>query len=138
MNLGKELRIIVLFFLAAAMHDPAFGQQVALTFDDLPSHGPLPPGLTRAVYGRDIKHVLLLHIGAFQTVMLPRLMALLKEKGFGVISLNEAETDEAYRSAPVLRSGWEGTLLDQMMRAKGLKAPTQPELPMAKLDSVCR
>ena len=35
----------------------------------------------REIYGRDIAHVMLLHVGAFQMVMLPRLMDLLKEKG---------------------------------------------------------
>src|SRR6185295_6186193 len=30
------------------------GPQVALTFDDLPSHGPLPPGMTRVDVAKSI------------------------------------------------------------------------------------
>jgi len=32
----------------------------------------------KLVYGRDIRHVLLLHLGAFETVMLPRLLDFMK------------------------------------------------------------
>lgn len=94
--------------------------------------------MARLVYGRDIKHVMLLHIGAFETIMLPRLMELLKEKGFTLISLDDAESDAAYKSEPALGSRWEGTLLDQMMKAKRLQRPAQAETPFANLDKLCR
>lgn len=94
--------------------------------------------MARLVYGRDIKHVMLLHIGAFETIMLPRLMELLKEKGFTLVSIDDAERDAAYRSEPALGSRWEGTLLDQMMKAKGLQRPVQTEPPFANLDRLCR
>lgn len=94
--------------------------------------------MARSIYGRDIKHVMLLHIGAFQTVMLPRLMELLKGKGFTLISLEDAESDLAYQTEPPLSSRWDGTLLEQMIRAKGLQRPVQAEPPFAKLDTLCR
>ena len=99
-------------------------------------------GLDRAmanlVYGRDIKHVLLVHIGGFETVMLPQLLDFLKEQNFKFVTLPEAEKDSAYHSDPdvALKDG--GTLLDQMMEAKELKFPPHTEKPYEELNKVCR
>jgi len=93
--------------------------------------------MARAIWGRDVKHVMLLHIGAFEMVMLPRLMELLKARGFKLITLEDAESDEAYRTVPALSSHWDGTLLEQMARAKRLKWP-RGAFSVAELDTVCR
>jgi peptidoglycan-N-acetylglucosamine deacetylase len=50
----------------------------------------------RAVYGRDIPYVLLMHVGAFTTRMLPRLLAQYKREGFRFVSLPDAQRDPAY------------------------------------------
>jgi peptidoglycan/xylan/chitin deacetylase (PgdA/CDA1 family) len=93
--------------------------------------------MAKLVYGRDIRHVLLLHIGAFETVMLPQLLDFLKKNGFKFVTLGEAEKDPAYRIDPdvALKDG--GTLLDQMMEAKHIKFP-QNEKPYEQLNAVCR
>src|SRR5882672_7180285 len=39
---------------ASALAQPTLSQQVAITIDDLPSHGALPPGMTRADVARSI------------------------------------------------------------------------------------
>ena len=52
--------------------------------------------LSRALYGRDIPYVLLMHVGAFDAHMLPRLIALYREAGVRFVSLPEAERDPAY------------------------------------------
>src|SRR5438270_3609276 len=52
--------------------------------------------MARQIYGRDIKHVMLLHIGSFETVMLPKLLELLKQRDYKLITLQEAESDSAY------------------------------------------
>ena len=52
----------------------------------------------RTLFGRDIKHIMLLHIGGFETVMLPRLLDLLKARGFTLTTLDDASSDDAYRS----------------------------------------
>ena len=98
----------------------------------------LDPKLAKLVYGRDIKHVLLLHVGAFETVMLPRLMELLKQRGYKLITLPEAESDEAYKSDPdvVLTEG--GTLLEQMIVAKHLQMPQHAPVPITELESMCQ
>ncbi|HEX8623112.1 MAG TPA: polysaccharide deacetylase family protein [Allosphingosinicella sp.] len=53
--------------------------------------------LARSLYGRDIPYVLLMHTGAFDARMLPRLIALYREQGFRFVTLAEAERDPVYR-----------------------------------------
>jgi peptidoglycan/xylan/chitin deacetylase (PgdA/CDA1 family) len=93
--------------------------------------------LANTLYGRDVKHVMLLHIGVFETVMLPRLLELLKEKGFKLIPLQEAESDPAYATDAELASAWGGTFLEQMMRARKLPLPESGDR-RSEADSVCR
>jgi lysophospholipase L1-like esterase/peptidoglycan/xylan/chitin deacetylase (PgdA/CDA1 family) len=52
--------------------------------------------LARELYGRDIPYVLLMHAGAFDAHMLPRLIGLYREAGFRFVSLDEAERDPVY------------------------------------------
>lgn len=94
--------------------------------------------MSTLVYGRDIKHVMLLHIGGFETVMLPRLLDLLKQRGFKLISLPEAESDPAYSTDPDLPSNWGGTFLQQMMLAKRIPLLPHGEDRLAKVDKLCR
>lgn len=47
-------------------------------------------------YRRDIPFVLLMHIGAFDARMMPRLLALYRHRGVRFVSLAEAERDPAY------------------------------------------
>jgi len=49
--------------------------------------------LSMMLFGRDIKYVLLLHIGASDSIMLPDLLELSKKQGFDFVSLEEAEKD---------------------------------------------
>ena len=93
--------------------------------------------MSEMVYGRDIKHIMLLHIGGFETVMLPKLLDLLKQKNFKLITLQEAESDPAYAKDADLDSNWGGTFLRQMMRVKHLEFPPSEDR-LSKLDAVCR
>jgi peptidoglycan/xylan/chitin deacetylase (PgdA/CDA1 family) len=93
--------------------------------------------LSKAVYGRDIPYVLLLHIGAFDARMLPRLIALYREEGFRFTTLPEAERDPAYASDLDPSRPPEPVGLVAKARAKGITLPplyTQ----MAMLDEMCR
>src|SRR3982074_998683 len=47
-------RVLSLCFCALASAPTTFAQQIALTFDDLPSHGSLPPGMTRAEVAKSV------------------------------------------------------------------------------------
>jgi peptidoglycan/xylan/chitin deacetylase (PgdA/CDA1 family) len=92
----------------------------------------------KLIFGHDIQHVLLLHIGGFETVMLPRLLDLLQQKGFHFVTLQEAESDAAYQVNPAPLQVWDGTLLDQIMDARKLAYPPHQEKPMEKLATLCK
>ncbi|HEX8239937.1 MAG TPA: glycoside hydrolase family 9 protein [Allosphingosinicella sp.] len=94
-------------------------------------------GLSRSLYGRDIPYVLLLHIGAFDARMLPRLLDLYRREGFRFVTLAEAQRDQFYREAmnPALPAPPQG--LEGRAAARGLKLPPRTSH-AAMLDSLCR
>lgn len=92
---------------------------------------------SRRAFGRDISHVLLLHQGAFSATILPDMFALLKKRGFEIVTLEEAQRDPAYESDPDLPLKWGGTLTDQVLEAKKLPYPTVEDKPREQLKKVC-
>lgn len=94
--------------------------------------------LSAQLFGRDIKYVLLMHIGALDSVMLPDLLDLFTKMGFHFVSLKEAQKDPAYQSDPDAALKFGGTLLEQLTEAKHLQYPPHADRPMDKLDAVCR
>src|SRR5260370_2300524 len=105
-NDSKAIEQLKASYLSTAAEYISFGQQMA-----------------RMIYGRDIKHVLLLHAGAFDAVMLPQLIDLLKQRGFKLVSLQQAERDPAYRSDPVIDLQRRATLLNQLVEPSHLQIP---------------
>ena len=93
--------------------------------------------LSEMVYGRQVKSILLLHIGAFDARMLPELLAMYRAKGFSFVSLEQAEKDRAYRDDPDIGDEGGGALLEQMMEKKKLKFPTNSK-PYKALEAMCR
>jgi len=93
--------------------------------------------LSRMVYARDVKYVLLMHIGAFDARMLPELLALYRRKGASFISLAEALSDPAYRDDPDIGEPTGGTQLELMMQSKKLAFPANSK-PYKELDAMCR
>lgn len=94
--------------------------------------------LSEQLFQRDIKYVLLMHIGAFDAQMLPQLLAQMKQQGFKFITLAEAQKDPAYDIDPdvVMK---EGTILqEQIMQARNLPLPPHAEKPMKQLQELCR
>ncbi len=94
--------------------------------------------LAKRVYGRDINHVLLLHLGAFSSTILPDVLALLEKKGFKLVTLEEAESDPAYATDPDAESQYGGTLLEQWMDARKIKYPPVTEKPYKELKEICQ
>ena len=94
--------------------------------------------LAQQLFGREIKHVLLLHIGAFDAQMFPQLVALMKQKGFQFVTLEQAQADPVYQTDPdaALKNG--GTLLDQMMDSRRLAYPPHAEKPLKELQQICQ
>ena len=92
----------------------------------------------KLIYGHDINYVLLLHLGAFSSAILPEALDLLKKKGFKLVTLEEAESDAAYDGDPDVGLHDAGTLLDQWMQVKQIKDPEHAEKPYKEIESVCR
>ncbi len=94
-------------------------------------------GLSKQLYGRDIPYVLLMHVGAFDARMLPRLIALFRAKGFEFVTLQQAESDPAYSFDPDIGHPGGGTLEELVAQIKGVDFPDNEE-PEKKLDAMCR
>lgn len=108
-------------YLSSALEAVARGQQAA-----------------SILYGRDIKHVLLLHIGALDALLLPELLEQLTGQGVHFVSLPEAEEDPAYRDASEPAPLQGGGLLERRLAAKHLRYPPRVEQPREKLSALCR
>jgi peptidoglycan/xylan/chitin deacetylase (PgdA/CDA1 family) len=92
----------------------------------------------KLIYGHDINYVLLLHLGAFSSTILPDALDLLKKKGFKLVTLEEAESDPAYNSDPDAALHDAGTLLDQWMQVKQIKYPEHAEKPYKEVAAACQ
>jgi len=93
--------------------------------------------LSQLLYGRDVKYVLLMHVGAFDARMLPELLRLYRAKGVSFISLTDAMSDPAYRDDPDIGEPTGGTFLELMMQKRKLKFPTNSK-PYKELEAMCR
>jgi peptidoglycan-N-acetylglucosamine deacetylase len=94
--------------------------------------------LAKMVYGHDINHVLLLHLGAFSRTILPDALDLMQKKGFTFVTLEEAESDPAYEGDPDVGSKYGGTLLELWIDAKKIKFPPVMEKPYKQLQEICK
>jgi peptidoglycan/xylan/chitin deacetylase (PgdA/CDA1 family) len=92
----------------------------------------------KLIYGHEINYVLLMHLGAYSSTILPEALDLLKKKGFKLVTLEEAESDPAYEVDPDAGLHDAGTLLDQLMQVKGIKYPEHAEKPYKEIESVCQ
>lgn len=91
--------------------------------------------MAHSLYGRDIPYVILMHLGAFDARMMPRLLSLYQRHGFRFVSLAEATRDPYYRADvnPALAPDPQG--LEGAMIARGLPIPANYQRP--PLDSFC-
>jgi|SRR5579872_260855 len=94
--------------------------------------------LAKLVYGHDINHVLLLHLGAFSSTILPDALDLMEKKGFKFVTLEEAESDPVYMGDPDVGSKYGGTLLELWMEAKEIKFPPVTAKPYKELEEICK
>ena len=94
-------------------------------------------GLSKQLYGHDIPYVLLMHIGAFDARMLPRLLDLYQRRGFSFIPLDQAEQDPFYKYDvnPSLLPGPD--TLEAEPADKHLPMPQREDF-SKKLDAICR
>ena len=94
--------------------------------------------VARLLFGHDVRYVMLLHIGAFNTVMLPQLMDLLHKKHFHIVPLEKAEADPVYKISPEPLTNWDGGLLDQILTSRKLELPPHKQRPMQRLAEICQ
>ena len=94
--------------------------------------------LAKLVYGHDINHVLLLHLGAFSSAILPEALDLLEKKGFKPVTLEEAESDPVYGADPDVGSQYGGTLLELWIEARKIKFPPVMPKPYQQLQEACK
>jgi peptidoglycan/xylan/chitin deacetylase (PgdA/CDA1 family) len=94
---------------------------------------------SRTVFGRDIHHVMLLHLGSFSSHILPDLFEVLDEEGFEIVTLEEAQKDPAYDYDPDYAGPRGGTLVELGMQAKGIPWPVNaPSKPRERLTTICQ
>ena len=94
--------------------------------------------LSQQLFGRNVKHILLMHVGAFDAEMLPQLLAQMKQQGFKFITLKEAESDPVYEIDPDIVRKEGSPILEQIMDSRQLPLPPHVEKPMKELQEVCR
>jgi peptidoglycan/xylan/chitin deacetylase (PgdA/CDA1 family) len=93
--------------------------------------------LSQWLYHREIPLVLLMHIGAFDSTMLPRLLALYRSRGVAFVSLDEAERDPFYKVDTNLKLPATADSLDALAAGAHLPFPKTPTL-LVDLDKLCR
>jgi len=92
--------------------------------------------MSKALFSHDIPYVLLMHVGAFDARMLPRLLKLYRDKGFTFISLQDAENDPFYASALDPSLPEQPDSLEAAMQARSLPMPARPKTSV-DVNSLC-
>ena len=93
--------------------------------------------MAKALFGHDIPYVLLMHVGAFDARMLPRLIALYQGKGFSFVTLQQAESDPFYKQDVDLSLPAGPHSLEGLMHARGLPFPRY-DVPKIDLNAMCK
>jgi peptidoglycan/xylan/chitin deacetylase (PgdA/CDA1 family) len=94
--------------------------------------------LSDQLYGRQIRHILLIHAGPFTALVLDELLAAYRNAGVTFIGLEAAATDPAYAVDPRIVSHGERTFLEQIAESRMVRMPAQMTGPPAPLTQICR
>lgn len=107
-------------YLAAAADDARFRRELA-----------------KRLFGHDIPYVLLMHVGALDAEMLPRLLEQYRSEGFEFVTLQQAESDPFYRNDIDLTLTVSADMLEQAAGERGIAFP--PPTPVTvNLNQICR
>jgi peptidoglycan/xylan/chitin deacetylase (PgdA/CDA1 family) len=93
---------------------------------------------SRELYGREIAHVMLLHLGDLNAVMTRPLLALLRQLSFDVVPLPDAQKDAAYAKRPDVAVPHGATLLDQVRAERQLASPPGRPSVLPRLAELCK
>ena len=94
--------------------------------------------LSTRLFKRQVKHILLLHVGAFDALMLDELLRAFRSDGVTLISLESAVEDPVYTMDPDLGGDGDRTFLLRMAQMKGIDVPPVTNGPPPELDRMCR
>jgi len=92
----------------------------------------------RELFGREIAHVMVLHLGDLNSVMTKPLLALLREMSFDVVPLPEAQRDAVYAERPDVAIPQGATLFDEVRAQKQRPAPPGRESVLPRLAELCQ
>jgi lysophospholipase L1-like esterase len=92
--------------------------------------------LSQRLFNRDIPYVLLMHVGAFDARMLPRLLELYRSRGFQFVTLERAEQDPFYREDTDLNLPPGPDMLEGVAGERHVTAP--PRASRLQLDTICK
>ena len=90
----------------------------------------------RTLMGRSIKHVVLLHLGAINAVILDDLLGMYERRGVRFIPVAQAMADPIYGIDPGMTA--HGNFLLQLLHATGRRAEPLPSQPLAEIQATCR
>ncbi len=93
--------------------------------------------LSHRLFGHDIPYVLLMHIGALDAEMMPRLLELYRSRGFQFVALDQAERDEFYRASTDLHLPPAPDMLEGLAGERHIAMPSQPQLSVEP-ESLCK
>lgn len=94
--------------------------------------------LSARLFDRQVKHILLLHVGAFDALMLDELLRAYRADGVTLIGLESAVQDPAYAMKLDLVGDGDRTFLLQAAQVKGVDIPPVVPGPPPELDRMCR
>lgn len=90
------------------------------------------------VFGRRIRHVLLLHAGSFQADTLDALLTSYEKAGVRFITLDAAMEDPIYAEDPGIAQTWGDSFIEQVIQARKAPHPPFPLQPLDLLEAICR
>lgn len=93
--------------------------------------------LSNRLYGRDIPYVLLMHVGALDAHMLPRLLAMYQARGVGFVTLETAMADPFYDADRTMEDSASPLTLENAAAAAGVPVPDRMNV-QAELAGLCR
>ena len=92
--------------------------------------------MSLALFGHDIPYILLMHVGALDAKLLPRLVEMYRQHGITFVSLQEASQDPFYRNDLDLSFSPHPDSLEEAMSLKGLPLPRR-EHAAIDLSTLC-
>lgn len=91
---------------------------------------------SRALYGRDIPYVLLMHVGALDAHMMPRLLAMYQARGVRLVTLEAAMADPFYEADRTTADDSAPLSLETAAAAAGLPRPERADV-QTELADLC-